>query len=107
MRRPINRVQERDRGGWRREKGPRSARNTTKVIDAVWKKGKKGEAWAEEEKNVDKDSIGSVNVDPEDLEDDKQAEKEAQGAQELSKNCRESMSPLSRLIKDFRIKCHR
>ena len=45
--------------------------------------------------------VGLVGVDPEDLENRKEVEKEAHAAQDLSKNCRESMSPLSRLIRGF------
>ena len=40
------------------------------------------------------------------LENSKEVEREDQGAQDLDENCRESMSPLSRLIRGFRNKYH-
>ena len=49
------------------------------------------------------ESIESVHVDQEDLENRKKAGRKAQGAQSLRKNCRES---LSRLIRSFRNKYH-
>ena len=50
--------------------------------------------------------IGSLDVDPEDLENRKEAGREAQGAQGLSKNRREIVSLLSRPIRGFRNKYH-
>ena len=52
------------------------------------------------------EGVGSLNFDPEHLEDRKEAEREAQGAEDLNKNCRESESPLSCLIRGFRNKHH-
>ena len=49
------------------------------------------------------ESIGSVDVGPGHLKNRKE---ETQGAQGLSKSCRESVSPLSGLIRGFRIKYH-
>ena len=47
-------------------------------------------------------SIGSVDFDPEHLEKIKELGREAQGAQSLSKNCRERVvCPLSCLIRGF------
>ena len=53
--------------------------------------------------------VGSVAAGPDNLENSKEAGGETQGTQSLSKNCssRESVSPLSRLIRGFRIKYHR
>ena len=42
-----------------------SARNPRRVIDVMWETG---ETWEEREKHAEKDSIGSVDVDPEDLD---------------------------------------
>ena len=56
------------------------------------------------EKHVDKKSVDSVDVDPEDLENSKEAGREEQGTQGLSKNCtsRESVPLLLRLIRGSR-----
>ena len=53
-------------------------------------------------------SIGSVAADPDNLENRKKAERQAQGTQSLSKNCtgRKSASPLSRLVRGFHYKYH-
>ena len=53
--------------------------------------------------------IGSVAANPDNLESNKEAGGGAQGTQGSSKNCtssRESVSPLSRLIRGFRNKYH-
>ena len=54
------------------------------------------------------EKVGSVGVDPDNLENSKKAGGEAQGTQGLSKNCtsRESVSPSSRLIRSSRNKYH-
>ena len=52
-------------------------------------------------KKLRQESNCSVDVDPKDLENRKEAERQAQSAQGISKNCRESVSPLSRLIRCF------
>ena len=51
---------------------------------------------------------GSVAANPDNLENSKESEGEAQGTQGISMNCtrRESVSPLSRLIRGFRNKYH-
>ena len=51
-------------------------------------------------------SVGSVNANPKDPENSKEAVGEAQETRGLSKNCtsRQSVSPLSRLIRRFRNK---
>ena len=50
-----------------------------------------------------KERVGPVTADPDNQENDKEAGGEAQGTQDLSKQhtSRESMSPLSRLIRYF------
>ena len=55
---------------------------------------------------IDPRIVGSIGADRGYLENSKEAEREAQGAQGLGENCRESMSPLSRLIRGFRTKYH-
>ena len=55
-----------------------------------------------------KERVGSIPANPDNLESDKEAGGEAQGAQGSSKICtsRESVSLLSRLIRGFRNKYH-
>ena len=55
-----------------------------------------------------KERVGSVPANPDNLGSNKEAGGGAQGAQGLSKTCtsRESVSPLSRLIRGFRNKYH-
>ena len=52
--------------------------------------------------------VGPVAANPDNLENSKETGREGQGTQGLSKNCtsRESMSPLSRLIRGSRNKYH-
>ena len=52
--------------------------------------------------------VGPVAASPDNLENSEEAEGGAQGTQGLSKNCtsRVSVSPLSRLIRDFHNKYH-
>ena len=59
-------------------------------------------------KKCRKERVGSIAANPDNLESNKEAGREAQGAQDPSKTCtsRESVSPLSRLIKGFRNKYH-
>ena len=73
--------------GSAREKTRRSARNPRKVIGVMWKMG---DTWVEREKKRRQESVGSVgsvNADPKDLENRKEAEREAQGAQGSNVNC--------------------
>ena len=53
-----------------------------------------------------KERVGAVTANPDNLANNKEAGEGAQGTQSLSKNCtsRESVSPLSRLIRGFRNK---
>ena len=55
-----------------------------------------------------KERVGPVATNPNNLESNKEAGGGAQGTQGSSKNCtsRESVSPLSRLIRGFRNKYH-
>ena len=88
------------------EERRRSVRNRTIVLDVKWEAGK---TWVERRKNVEKKRVGPVAANPDNLESNKEeAEGGAQGTQGSSKNCtsRESVSPLSRLIRGFRNKYH-
>ena len=85
----------------------KSARNRKIAVDAV---RETEETWVESEKNVPgrKERVGSVAVNPDNLGSNKEAGGGAQGAQGSSKICtsRESVSPLSRLIRGFRNTYH-
>ena len=77
------------------------ARNPKRVIDAMWKTR---QTEAEGGQNVSSQEIvGSVDVDPDDLEIREQARRGAQGTRGLSKNnCRENVSLLSGLKRGLR-----
>ena len=69
----------------------------------------KGETWlGGKRKERRKERVGSVPANPDNLENSKEAEGEAQGTQGLSKNftSRKSVSPWSRLIRGFHNKYH-
>ena len=57
-------------GLWRAKERRRSARNRTRVVDAMWETG---EAWVERGKHVDKKRVGSVAANPDNLENSKEA----------------------------------
>ena len=67
-----------------------------------------GETRVEREKKCRKERAGLVAANPDNLESTKEAEGGAQDTQGSSKNCtsRESVSPLSRLIRGFRNQYH-
>ena len=65
--------------------------------------GKSRRLGRKEKRNVYKKRTGSVDVDPEDLDNRNKTGRKAQGAQGLRTNCRDS---LSRLIRRFRNKYH-
>ena len=91
-------------GSGRAEERRRSARNRKIVVDAKWETGRLG--WKEEK--CRKERVGSVAGNPDNLESNREAEGGAQGTQGSSKNCtsRDSVSPMSRLIRGFRNKHH-
>ena len=62
----------------------------------------------EREKKCRKERVGPVAANPDNLESSKEAGGGAQGIQGSSKNCtsRESVSPLSRLIRGFHNEYH-
>ena len=92
-------------GSGRAEERRKSARNRKIVVDAV---RETGETWVERQKKCRNERVGSVAANPDNLESNKEAGGGAQGTQALSKNCtsKESVSPLSRLIRGFRNKYH-
>ena len=59
-----------------------------------------------EEREREREISGSVDVNPEDVENIKKAGREVYGAQGLGENCRDSAPPLSHLIRGFRHKYH-
>ena len=87
----------------RAEERRNGVRNRKIVVDAVRETG---------ETRVERGNkcrrVGSVAANPDNLESNKEAGGEAQGTQGSSKNCtsRESVSPLSRLIRGFCNKYH-
>ena len=92
-------------GSGKAEGRRKSARNRKIVVDA---ERETGETRVEREKKCRKERVGSVPANPDNLESNKEAGGGAQGTQGSSKNCssRESVPPLSRLIRGFRNKYH-
>ena len=92
-------------GSGRAEKRRKSARNRKIVVDAV---RETEETWVEREKKCRKERVGSVAANPDNLESNKKAGGGARGTQGSSKNCtgRESVFPLSPVIRGFRNKYH-
>ena len=92
----VARVRGERKRGKKRKKPQRSCRHNV---------GNEGDLDVRREKNSLK-RVTSVFSDPDELENSKEAVREAQGTQALSKNCisRESVRPLSRLIRGFRDK---
>ena len=92
-------------GSGRAEERRKSARTRKIVVDAV---RETGETRVEREKKCGKERVGSVAANPDNLESSKEAGGGAQATQGSSKNCtsRESLSPLSRLIRGFCNKDH-
>ena len=94
------------RGLGRAEGRRKSARTRKIVVDAV---RETGETRVESEKNVEKKGlVQTVAANPDNLENNKEEGGGAQGAQGSTNICtsRESVSPLSRLIRGFRNKYH-
>ena len=92
-------------GSGRAEERRGSARNRKIVVDAMWETG---ETWVERGRNVEKKGFSPVAANPDNLERNKEAGGGAQGTQGSNKNCtsRESVFPLSCLIRGFRNKYH-
>ena len=61
-------------GSGRAEERRRIARNRTRDVDAMWETG---DIWVERENNVDKNGVGSVATNPDNLDNKKEAGGEA------------------------------
>ena len=85
----------------------KSARKRKIAVDAVTRVGNGGDMGGKRKK-CRKERVGSVAANPDNLRSNEEAGGGAQGAQGSSKICtrRESVSPLSRLIRGFRNKYH-
>ena len=88
--------------------GGREAKKRKKPQNSCRRRAGNGGDTGGERKNVENKKVGSVAANPDNLESDKEAGGGAQGTQGSSRNCtsRESLSPLSRLIRGFRNKYH-
>ena len=90
------------------EEGGREVKMRKKPQNSCRRRAENGRDTGGKRKKCRKERVGSVAANPDSLESNKQAGGGAQGTQSLSKNCtsRESVSPLSRLIRGFRNKYH-
>ena len=86
--------------------GGREAKKRKKPQQSCRRHAGNGRDTGGKRKKCRKERVGSVAANPDNLESNKEAGRKAQGAQDPSKICtsRESVSPLSRLIKGFRNK---
>ena len=86
----------------------REAKKRKKPQNSRRRRAENGGDTGGERKKCRKERPGSVAANPDNLESNKEAEGGAQGTRGSSKNCtsRESVSPLSRLIRGFRNKYH-
>ena len=83
--------------------GGREAKKRNKLQESCRRGVENGRDLGGRRKECRQENIGPVDVNPEDQDNRK---KEAQGAKGLSKNSRESVFPLSRLIRGFCNKYH-
>ena len=88
--------------------GGREAKKRKKPHNSCRRRAGNGGNTGGKRKKCRKERIGSVAANPDNLESNKEVGVGAQGTQGSSKNCtsRESVSPLSRLIRGFRYKYH-
>ena len=88
--------------------GGREAKKRKKPQNSCRRRAGNGGDTGGKRKKCRKERVGSVADKPDNLESNKEAGGGAQGAHGSSKICtsRESVSPLSRLIRGFRNKCH-
>ena len=88
--------------------GGREAKKRKKPQNSCRRRAGNGGDMCVKRKNCRKDRVGSVAANPDNLGSNKEAGGGAQGAQGSSKTCtsRESVPPLSRLIRGFRNKYH-
>ena len=86
----------------------REAKKRKKPQNSCRRRAGNGGDMGGERKKCRKERVGSVAANPDNLGSNKEAGGGAQGAQGSSKICtsRESVSPLSRLIRGFRNKYH-
>ena len=84
--------------------GGREAKKRKKPQSSCRRRAGNGRDMGGKQKKCRKERVGSVAANPDNLESNKLAGGRAQGAQGSSKICtsRESVSPLSRLIRGFR-----
>ena len=88
--------------------GGREAKRRKEPQNSCRRRAGNGEDMGGKRKKCRKERVGSVAANPDNLGSNKEAGGGAQGAQGSSKICtsRESVSPLSRLIRGFRTKYH-
>ena len=88
--------------------GGREAKKRKKPQNSCRRRAGNGGDMGGKRKKCRKERVGSVAANPDNLGSNKEAGGGAQGAQGSSKICasRESVSPLSRLIRGFRNKYH-
>ena len=88
--------------------GGREAKKRKKPQNSCRRRAGNGGDTGGKRKTYRKERVGPVAANPDNLESNKEAGGGAQGTQGSSKNCisRESVSPLSRLIRGFRNKYH-
>ena len=88
--------------------GVREAKKRKKSQNSCRRQVGNGGGLGEKREKCTKERVGPVAANPDNLASNKEAEGGAQGTQGSSKNCtsRESVSPLSRLIRSFRNKYH-
>ena len=88
--------------------GKRKAKKSKKPQNSCRRHAVKGGDLGGKRRKCRKEKVGSVAANPDNLESNKEARGRAQGTQDSSNNCtiRESVSPLSRLIRGFRNKYH-
>ena len=88
--------------------GGREAKKRKKPQNSCKRRAGNGRDTGGKRKKGRKERVGSVAANPDDLESNKKTEGGVQGIQGSSRSCtsRESVSPLSRLIRGFRNKYH-
>ena len=92
----------------RNREGGREAKKRKKPQNSCRRRAENGGDTGGKRKKCRKERVGSVAANPDNLESNKEAGEGAQGTRGSSKNytSRESVSPLSRLIRGFRNKYH-
>ena len=90
------------------EEGGRETKKCKKTQNSCRRRAGNGGDTGGMREKCRKERVGSVAANPDNLESNKEAGGGAQGTQGSSRNCasRESVSPLSRLMRGFRNKYH-